>query len=147
MVCIGYRDIMDKEQFVWQGMASRKDAPSLGRPEDAAGSAEEMKKFLEGVQASGGGDFAEDVLGGLGKVADMLDRDGLRRNCVLFHICDAPAHGREFHDIPGDHADFYPDGPTKPLGNARSPEGRTAPWMDEAKQVLKKLKRELNVTK
>lgn len=88
------------------------------------------------------------------QVADMLAVHGRGRNCVLFHICDAPNHGREFNDYhetkygcdPA-RLDSYPDGPLKPCGSAVPPPGRTKPWRQEAKEVLLRLKDELKVVK
>ncbi|KAJ9534954.1 hypothetical protein QJQ45_029611, partial [Haematococcus lacustris] len=154
MACIGYRDFMantpgkvETEPFVWDGGAG--SLPSLGDPAQAHTSAERMRTFLSTVQGSGGGDAAEDVLGGLLKVAEMLERDGLGRNTVLFHICDYPNHGMEFNNFTDPLYDFYPNGPLKPVGNygAVPPPGRSKPWKQEAEEVLTKLKTKLNVTK
>ncbi|KAL6753334.1 hypothetical protein V8C86DRAFT_2728003 [Haematococcus lacustris] len=154
MACIGYRDFManmpgkvETEPFVWDGGAG--SLPSLGDPAQAHTSAERMRTFLSTVQGSGGGDAAEDVLGGLLKVAEMLERDGLGRNTVLFHICDYPNHGMEFNNFTDPLYDFYPSGPLKPVGNygAVPPPGRSKPWKQEAEEVLTKLKTKLNVTK
>ena len=42
----------------------------------------------------------------------MLERNGAGRNAVIFHICDCPAHGKEF--TPESFSDNYPDGPLAP---------------------------------
>ncbi|KXZ52702.1 hypothetical protein GPECTOR_9g748 [Gonium pectorale] len=129
------------------------------------GSATRMREELGTVKALGGADPAEDVIGGLQKVAEMLkrDRDGggaaggsnsnkpqqapAARNCVLFHVCDMPQHGREFNDFTGNCNDTYPDGPLSPTRQALPPPGRTRAWMEEAQEVLHMLKTELNVHK
>ncbi len=77
----------------------------------------------------------------------MLQQDGLGRNFVLFHICEAPQHGREFNNYKDSDGDSYPDGPLKPIGSAVSPPFRTKPWKDEVEEVLLKLKNKLNVSK
>ncbi|KXZ48270.1 hypothetical protein GPECTOR_29g48 [Gonium pectorale] len=140
------------------------------------GSAAHVREFLGlggdgkdgGVSALRGADHAEDVIGGLQKVAEMLDAERARaaaggasgsapqpqrpappaRNCVLFHICDMPQHGRDFNNFARNAVnDSYPDGPLAPLGTAVPPPGRSRPWMEEAQEVLLKLKNELNVSK
>ena len=45
--------------------------------------------------ASGGGDFPEDVSGGLQKCTDL---SWASRTRIIVHIADAPAHGEEYHD-------------------------------------------------
>lgn len=77
----------------------------------------------------------------------MLERDGQKRNCVLFHICDDPAHGEEFNEYQSPKQDSYPEGPMRPVAAACIPPGRTKPWMQEATEVLTKLKEQQNVVK
>ena len=60
---------------------------------------------LAGVRAFGGGDGPEDVLGALDRAATQLSWASKARFIVL--IADAPAHGRECNDDPGD---AYPNG-------------------------------------
>jgi hypothetical protein len=52
---------------------------------------------IESVHATGGDDFAEDVAHGLEAALhlDWSDADVK----IVFHIADAPAHGRAFHDL------------------------------------------------
>ena len=59
-----------------------------------------FSKALSRVNASGGGDDAEDVFSGISRVA-QLSWDATNR--LLFHIADAPCHGLKFHDGVGDH--------------------------------------------
>lgn len=49
------------------------------------------------MTASGGGDLAEDVNGGMQKL--LLDLDWQRNVNIVFHICDAPAHNNIYHDL------------------------------------------------
>ena len=65
----------------------------------------EFKGFVEEVKATGGGDRAEDVLGGLEAVTKLK---WSCKNKVLIHVADAPQHGRRFHDL-GKKADRYYD--------------------------------------
>src|ERR1043165_1491224 len=62
---------------------------------------------LSGISAMGGGDIPEDVLGGLNAaVTQMAWRNQIR---VLFHIGDAPPHGRRFTSISDDYPDDDPE--------------------------------------
>ncbi|RHZ65930.1 hypothetical protein Glove_310g22 [Diversispora epigaea] len=71
---------------------------------DFTNSYQEFRNNLSTVPADGGGDFPEDVLGGLdAAITKMTWRGGTR---VILHIGDAPPHGRRFYY--GD--DKYPDG-------------------------------------
>ena len=63
-------------------------------------------KFLSAITATGGGDYPEDVIGGLSKAVD-LEWPASSGTRVIFHLADAPPHGRgKYHDSPDD----YPDG-------------------------------------
>jgi len=65
---------------------------------------EEFRVNLATVEATGGGDYPEDVLGGLdAAVTEMTWNNDTR---VILHICDYPPHGRRFTSI----KDNYPDG-------------------------------------
>lgn len=65
----------------------------------------DLSNFLHELRATGGGDEAEDVVGGLEEVL-KLDWDGVDIK-VLFHCADAPGHGAELHDGASDR---FPDG-------------------------------------
>jgi len=61
--------------------------------------ADEIMKFVDGVQAQGGGDAPEAVHDGCGR--QSLRRQGgkmMKKNRVrmIFHITDAPPHGKEY---------------------------------------------------
>eukprot|EP01031_Cornospumella_fuschlensis_P028361 gene28361-34240_t len=88
---VGYRDHGDKERLV-----------TLKFTHDV----EEVIEFLNKQKAEGGGDEAEDVLGGMNVVAnkDWWQYD-LR---VVYHIGDAPCHGSSFHSRLVE--DRYPNG-------------------------------------
>jgi len=93
---VAYRDYCDTNRF-----------EVLGFTEDI----QDFKRFVSELKASGGGDAAEDVFGGLAKVLD-LEWQGFTR--VLFHVADAPCHGKRFHTSPfsDDHEEGDPDGRT-----------------------------------
>ncbi len=59
-------------------------------------SSERVFTFLSTLQASGGGDTPEDVLGGIQRALNASWRQQTR--CII-HIADAPPHGRTNHDL------------------------------------------------
>jgi len=72
---------------------------------------EEVINFMDKIDAKGGGDAAEAVHDGLNAaITKMSWRDGdNRRIRMIFHITDAPPHGKEYW--PQSHfSDDYPDG-------------------------------------
>ncbi|RHY47936.1 hypothetical protein DYB30_003942 [Aphanomyces astaci] len=64
-----------------------------------------FERFVRAVPAKGGGDVPEDVLGGLLAAVTQLTWPHNSTN-VLFHIGDAPPHGRQFYG----GRDSFPDG-------------------------------------
>ena len=68
-----------------------------------------FKGFVGNVRAFGGGDAAEDVFGGIEQVCKLNWNQPTR---ILFHIGDAPCHGRRFHN---DALDDYPSGDPRGL--------------------------------
>ena len=64
-----------------------------------------FKDSLKNIQATGGKDIPEDVLGGLEMVGNLKWSSKIK---VLIHIADAPQHGPRFHDL-GKEADTYFD--------------------------------------
>jgi len=59
-----------------------------------------VMKFVDGVQAQGGGDAPEAVHDGLWpSISNMTWRENDEKNRVrmIFHITDAPPHGEEYH--------------------------------------------------
>ena len=91
---VGYRDHYDEERIA-----------SLPFTEDIA----HFKSFVSNVAAYGGDDAAEDVFGGLEKVGKLQWSAPTR---ILFHVADAPCHGREYHD---DVLDNFPNGDPRGL--------------------------------
>ena len=88
---VGYRDHGDGDSRI----------ECLSFTEDVG----EFKEFVAGIKATGGGDRAEDVLGGLEAVTNLT---WTCKNKVLIHVGDAPQHGPRFHDL-GKKADRYYD--------------------------------------
>ena len=93
---MGYRDHSDGQ--------NRIQSMDFDTPEAFA-------DFLNGVRATGGGDTCEDVHGGL---EAALNLSWQKKNRVLIHIADAPAHGRRFNGGCGDDYSEY---------NAKDPRG------------------------
>lgn len=90
-VCfVGYRDIQDKPRFSIHEFTTDLD---------------KIKKYISGVNASGGGDFPEDVQGGF---HEALKQDWEANSVKMaFHIFDAPGHGKDICPGGGDN---YPGG-------------------------------------
>lgn len=63
-----------------------------------------MKKFIGALQAKGGGDTAEDVIGALRKACDLNHKGEMLQ---VFLICDSPSHGQQYYkeSISDDHSD------------------------------------------
>lgn len=66
-----------------------------------------FKTFLSSIRATGGGDAPEDVIGGMDQAVSLTwpEKSGSR---ILFHLGDAPPHGKERYH--GSHQDDYPNG-------------------------------------
>jgi hypothetical protein len=91
---VGYRDHYDEERII-----------SLPFTGDIA----YFKSFVSKIQAGGGGDAAEDVFGGLEKAGELQWSAPTR---ILFHVADAPCHGKQYHD---DVLDDWPNGDPRSL--------------------------------
>jgi hypothetical protein len=91
---VGYRDHCDKERII--------SLPFTGE-------IAHFKSFVSNVRAYGGGDAAEDVFGGLEEAGQL---QWSAPNRILFHVADAPCHGRQYHD---DVLDEYPNGDPRSL--------------------------------
>jgi hypothetical protein len=89
---VGYRDFCDNaRQFA-----------ILNFTEDV----QQVKDFIDKEPATGGGDMPEDVVGAYIKVSELEWKAETR---IAFHICDAPAHGRQYHNDKSIW-DTYPNG-------------------------------------
>lgn len=93
-VCfVGYRDIKDRERFSLMDFSEDLDA---------------VKAFIAKVSADGGGDFPEDVQGGFNKALNMKwAPDSVKQ---VFHIFDAPGHGKDICDGGDDYPAGSPEG-------------------------------------
>ena len=87
---VGYRDHGDLERFVVVPFTSVDD----------------LLDSIQHVHAQGGDDIAEDVGGGMDMARELNWADADLRS--VFHIADAPAHGREYHNA--GISDRYPRG-------------------------------------
>ncbi|KEZ45674.1 hypothetical protein SAPIO_CDS1444 [Scedosporium apiospermum] len=70
----------------------------------------EMRRFLSGLEATGGGDTPEDVLGG---IQQALKANWQSQTRVIIHIADAPPHGRDLNDLE-EGEDDYPNPGSEP---------------------------------
>lgn len=71
---------------------------------------EQVRSFLDGLQAIGGGDEPEDVLGGIQKA---VNASWMYPNRCIMHIADAPPHGRILHNLEDD-CDSYAEPGSEP---------------------------------
>lgn len=65
-----------------------------------------LRQNIQNVQASGGGDFPEDVAGGFQAALNLPWKKDVGVKLVI-HVADAPAHGSRYTEVGGDS---YPDG-------------------------------------
>jgi hypothetical protein len=103
---VGYRDFDDTPRFVAIPFTD----------------ADTVQGELGRVTAYGGGDVAEDVHGGLLTLLDLPYDPAEGDVGVLLHVCDAPCHGKRYHDVL--LSDAYPRGdpsglPTEELVKVR----------------------------
>ncbi|KAF1813615.1 hypothetical protein P152DRAFT_394135 [Eremomyces bilateralis CBS 781.70] len=84
---------------------------------DFTPSVDEVHRFLNTLQATGGGDAPEDVLGGLQQAINASWSHQTR--CVI-HIADAPPHGSDLQLVP-DAGDKFPVPGTEPHGLTHKP--------------------------
>lgn len=56
-------------------------------------SEKEFREFMDNSRASGGGDEAEDIAGGLQLLNEKIELEAKSQTLILIHILDAPAHG------------------------------------------------------
>ncbi|KAI1459989.1 hypothetical protein F4805DRAFT_455378 [Annulohypoxylon moriforme] len=92
------------------GYKDHGDIPNiqfLDFTEDAA----RVEQFLNGLAASGGSDLAEDVLGGIQQAVNANWSQEAR--CIV-HIADAPAHGRDLHEMTTIGCDRFIDPGSEP---------------------------------
>jgi len=102
------RDPECKVRTAFVGYRDFSDQSSLFSIHDFSYDADAVKGFISGVQAKGGGDWPEDVQGGLRKALDLswssLD-DSVK---LAVFIADAPAHGKKYYA--GHKHDDFPEG-------------------------------------
>ena len=90
---VAYRDIGDYGRHVVADFTSDIDS---------------VKRLIEKQSASGGGDFPEDVQGGYNKALGLSWGTGSVKQ--VFHIADAPGHGKDICDWGDDYPKGSPDG-------------------------------------
>ncbi|UJR38569.1 hypothetical protein I4U23_031235 [Adineta vaga] len=59
--------------------------------------------FVSMIECENGGDYCEDVLGGLQRTINLNWKQPVR---ILIHVADAPSHGRRYHDL-SERKDYY----------------------------------------
>lgn len=91
-------------QIAFVGYRDHTDGNDLLSTLPLTGDLEKAYKFIDECKAKGGGDIPEAVADALRFAADTQYRQGSLR--LIFHILDAPPHGKEFFD----GYDKYPEG-------------------------------------
>ena len=94
LACVAYRDVDDVAPH------PRFEVMPFG------GSITAFTDFLDGIVATGGGDAAEDVVGGLAKADELFSSGQHYVNKVVCLCGDAPCHGAAYHH--DDIGDNYP---------------------------------------
>ena len=89
---VGYRDVKDKKRFEVFNFSAIVD---------------EVRSFLDSLRAEGGNDIAEDVNGGFQQA--LYNLDWKSESKLLYHIADAPCHGRKFHQVSDDFPKGHPE--------------------------------------
>lgn len=79
---------------------------------DFTTSVTKVYNFLAGLEAYGGDDIPEDVLGGLHQA---VNASWIQQTRCLIHIADAPPHGHSLHDY-SENDDFYHRTASEPHG-------------------------------
>eukprot|EP01084_Bolivina_argentea_P219392 372111_1 len=82
---IGYRDWNDNNNNKGQKRIEKLEFTSI----------ETFESFIKNIKCIGGGDAAEDVLGGIKETLSISWKAPIR---VLYHICDAAPHGTMYHN-------------------------------------------------
>ena len=93
LACVAYRDVGDV-------------SPPRFQVSKFSGSISKLESFLSEIVAVGGGDCAEDVVGGLAQADELFSEGQHFVNKVVCLCADAPCHGAAYHD--GVH-DYYAD--------------------------------------
>ena len=99
-----------KVRIAFVGYRDFSDGPRQYAVHDFTTNIDEIRKYINSQPATGGGDMPEDVVGGYKKMCELPWEADTR---IAFHICDAPAHGRQYHNDQTTW-DTYPKG--SPLG-------------------------------
>ena len=67
-----------------------------------------FQRFVSCINANGGGDAPEDVLGGIEAAVNL---NWSSKNRILFHVGDAPHHGQRFHNLSPEADKYYKSEP------------------------------------
>jgi len=95
---LGYRDLKDKEQFVFVDFFELSDTPAVIK----------FQKVLEGTAAEGGNDFPENIAGAMKYVLEKVSWRASTK--LVIHFTDAPCHGKKYHDYRDDYPNGDPNG-------------------------------------
>ncbi|GLC42828.1 hypothetical protein PLESTM_001387400 [Pleodorina starrii] len=126
---VGYRDVKSSTQF---------------KVHDFDSDAARVAEFLQSLRATSGHDHPEDIAGALLKVCTLEGWNKTSSN-ILFHIFDAPGHGKRFNDVFYEGSPYY----SKYGGDDfwdYPPQDREDP-STEIERAMDMLKNKLNVVK
>lgn len=88
------------------GYKDHEDTPHI-QFLDFTPSVDQVHQFLDKLQATGGGDTPEDVLGA---VRQALNASWKQQTRCIIHIADAPPHGHDLHDLNEASDNYYEPG-------------------------------------
>lgn len=88
----------------YQDFGELKQLGGLYKQHNFTPNPQEVYNFLKDLPCVGGGDFAEDIRGGIKQMISQLGWSKTFRIAVL--ICDAPTHGKRYN---GGVSDRYPN--------------------------------------
>ncbi len=92
---VAYRDHCDgAARLVPRDFCDEQDVPNL-------------RTFIGGLSATGGGDTPEDIAGALDAALQLNWQSSTR---ILVHVADAPCHGSKYHNCDDSHPSGDPGG-------------------------------------
>ena len=98
----------NKVKLAFVGYHDHKDGSYRIQNLDFSEDIYKFKEFVGSIEATGGDDGPEDVLGGLEAAINLKWSS---KNKVLIHVGDVPQHGPRFHDFGATEDDFFHEEP------------------------------------
>ena len=98
----------NKVKLAFVGYRDHQDGSYRIQNLDFSEDIDKFEEFVGSIEATGGDDGPEDVLGGLEAAINLKWSS---KNKVLIHVGDAPQHGPRFHDFGATEDDFFHEEP------------------------------------